>query len=129
MSFAWLQIAIDSSRILIKPQNADFRFTIFQNSEHFEQIAKDSRRQAECGWVGRMQGPNHQNSGQGGVPAIWCQNEIAKVHPSECERNLILPHVFSGQIAKWSECGSGPTIWGQNSARGGDNLGEQNSDH
>ena len=80
MSFAWLQIAIDSSRILIKPQNADFRFAIFQNSEHFEQIAKDSWRQAECGWVGRMHGPNHHNSGQGGAPAIWCQNEIAKVH-------------------------------------------------
>ena len=37
MSFAWLQIAIDSSRILIKPQNADFRFTIFQNSETYDQ--------------------------------------------------------------------------------------------
>jgi hypothetical protein len=46
MSFAWLQIAIDSSRILIKPQNADFRLAIFQNSEHFEQIAKVERQPA-----------------------------------------------------------------------------------
>ena len=128
MSFARLQIAIDSSSKQnsdIKPQNADFHLAnaIFQNSEHFEQINYErqpalGRIRQGGGAVGRMQGPNHQNYGQGSAPAIWSTGVRMRlhsfIHPSECERNLILPH-FAGQIAKRSECGSATTIWGQNS--------------
>jgi hypothetical protein len=106
---------------LSKPQNADYRLVIFQNSEHFEQIAKEGKTagvsQNAAGWLVRMQGPNHQNSGQGGAPAICCQNEEISFCP------ILQGRLQSGQNAAPVPQPGGIILL--NSARGGITSGSR----